>query len=51
MSWKSTKDISGDKGIIKTITQEGEDWQKPSDQDEVLGEPPAPYDLKEVLNY
>ena len=37
MSWKSIKDISGDKGVIKTIVQEGEDWQKPSEQDEVLG--------------
>ncbi|KAK9830747.1 hypothetical protein WJX74_005104 [Apatococcus lobatus] len=36
MSWKSIKDISGDKGVIKTITQEGEEWQKPADQDEVL---------------
>ncbi|KAK9862962.1 hypothetical protein WJX84_007718 [Apatococcus fuscideae] len=36
MSWKSIKDISGDKGVIKTVVQEGEDWQKPSEQDEVL---------------
>ena len=37
MSWKSIKDISGDKGVIKTVTQEGEDWRKPADQDEVQG--------------
>ncbi len=38
ISWKSIKDISGDKGVIKTIVQEGEDWQKPAESDEVLGE-------------
>ena len=38
LGWRSVKDISGDGGVIKTITKEGSDWQKPNDRDEVLGE-------------
>jgi hypothetical protein len=37
LSWKSTKDILGDGGVIKTILQEGSGWDKPRDRDEVLG--------------
>ena len=39
ISWKSTKDISGDGGVIKTVKQAGEEWEKPSLRDEVMGEP------------
>ena len=37
LGWRSVKDISGDGGVIKTITKEGSEWQKPNDRDEVLG--------------
>ena len=37
LSWKSLKDISGDGGVMKTVTKEGEGYMKPEDADEVLG--------------
>ena len=39
LGWRSVKDLSGDGGVIKTITKEGDGFKKPSDRDEVLGAP------------
>ncbi|WOL14423.1 hypothetical protein Cni_G23203 [Canna indica] len=36
LSWTSVKDICKDGGIFKKILTEGEKWDKPKDQDEVL---------------
>lgn len=38
LSWKSNKDLTGDGGIIKTITREGEGWDHAKNKDEVVGE-------------
>lgn len=35
--WYPVRDISGDGGIIKKITREGEGWATPNEADEVLG--------------
>lgn len=37
ISWKSVKDISGDGGVVKTVKQAGEGWEKPGKRDEVTG--------------
>lgn len=34
--WYSIRDITGDGGILKKITKEGEGWATPKDEDEVL---------------
>ncbi|GFQ08011.1 peptidyl-prolyl cis-trans isomerase fkbp65 [Phtheirospermum japonicum] len=36
ISWYPIRDISGDGGIMKKITREGQGWATPSDDDEVL---------------
>ncbi|KAL8259995.1 hypothetical protein R6Q59_027948 [Mikania micrantha] len=36
ISWTKVKDIYKDGGILKTILNEGENWQTPKDPDEVL---------------
>ncbi|KAI3446548.1 hypothetical protein Pfo_003213 [Paulownia fortunei] len=36
ISWYPIRDISGDGGILKKITREGEGWATPNDADEVL---------------
>jgi hypothetical protein len=38
LSWKSNKDLTGDGGIIKTTTREGEGWDHAKNKDEVVGE-------------
>ena len=35
LRWKSTKDILGDGGIMKTVTKAGSGWATPRDKDEV----------------
>jgi FK506-binding protein 4/5 len=35
LSWKSTKDIQGDGGVIKAVVTEGTGWKTPTDKDEV----------------
>ena len=37
ISWTSIRDITGDGGILKKITKEGEGWATPREADEVLG--------------
>lgn len=37
LSWSTIRDITGDGGILKKITREGEGWATPKDADEVLG--------------
>lgn len=37
ISWCSIRDITGDGGVLKKITKEGEGWATPRDGDEVLG--------------
>jgi len=42
LSWRSVKDLTGDGGVVKSITKEGDGFKKPKDRDEVLGaRPPA----------
>eukprot|EP00878_Enallax_costatus_P000765 GHUV01000883.1.p1 GENE.GHUV01000883.1~~GHUV01000883.1.p1 ORF type:complete len:637 (+),score=229.81 GHUV01000883.1:67-1911(+) len=36
IDWKSVKDITGDGGVIKSIQTEGQGWQNPKDEDEVV---------------
>ena len=36
LSWKSSKDISGDGGVLKTVVHEGKGWENPRDEDEVV---------------
>lgn len=36
ISWSTIRDITGDGGILKKITREGEGWATPRDGDEVL---------------
>ncbi|KAF5750318.1 hypothetical protein HS088_TW03G00652 [Tripterygium wilfordii] len=36
LSWSTVKDITGDGGVLKKITMEGEGWATPRDADEVL---------------
>ncbi|KAL8460083.1 hypothetical protein ACS0TY_031845 [Phlomoides rotata] len=36
VSWCPIRDISGDGGIVKKITREGEGWPTPNEEDEVL---------------
>ncbi|KAI4300926.1 hypothetical protein L6164_034252 [Bauhinia variegata] len=36
ISWSSIRDLTGDGGIIKKTTREGEGWASPRDSDEVL---------------
>ncbi|GMY19703.1 70 kDa peptidyl-prolyl isomerase-like [Fagus crenata] len=36
LSWTSIRDITGDGGILKKITKEGEGWATPREADEVL---------------
>ncbi|KAA8517370.1 hypothetical protein F0562_017663 [Nyssa sinensis] len=36
ISWNTIRDITGDGGILKKITKEGEGWATPKDADEVL---------------
>jgi FKBP-type peptidyl-prolyl cis-trans isomerase len=36
LSWKSSKDISGDGGVLKTVLKEGQGWEHPRDEDEVV---------------
>ena len=38
LSWKSNKDLTGDGGIIKTTTREGEGWDHAKNRDELVGE-------------
>lgn len=37
ISWNPIRDITGDGGILKKITREGDGWATPNDADEVLG--------------
>lgn len=37
LSWNSIRDLTGDGGILKKITREGEGWTTPKNGDEVLG--------------
>jgi FK506-binding protein 4/5 len=37
LSWSTIRDITGDGGILKKITKEGEGWATPREADEVLG--------------
>jgi hypothetical protein len=41
LSWKSTKDLLGDGGVIKDSVQEGTGWDSPKEHDEILGMPPV----------
>lgn len=36
LSWSTIRDITGDGGILKKITKEGDGWATPKDHDEVL---------------
>ena len=38
LSWKSNKDLTGNGGIIKTTTREGEGWDHAKNRDEAVGE-------------
>ena len=35
LSWRSSKDLMGDGGIIKTVVEEGDGWQNPGRDDEL----------------
>lgn len=35
LSWRSSKDLMGDGGIIKTVAEEGDGWQQPGRDDEL----------------
>lgn len=35
LSWRSSKDITGDGGVIRTVLQEGSGWQNPGQDDEL----------------
>lgn len=37
LSWSSIRDLTGDGGILKKITKEGDGWATPRDGDQVLG--------------
>lgn len=37
LSWTKIRDITGDGGILKKITKEGEGWATPRQADQVLG--------------
>ncbi|QDZ21454.1 FKBP-type peptidyl-prolyl cis-trans isomerase [Chloropicon primus] len=50
LSWESTKDITGDGGIIKTVVEEGKSWEQPKDKDEVTVEYKIFHNKEEVAS-
>jgi len=37
LTWSTIRDLTGDGGIMKKLTREGEGWATPREADEVLG--------------